>query len=72
VFDADMVDKLIVRFKPKTCEETIFYYSNDRWHVSTRKDAEEAACFDINVQKKYEPDYLAFSRSVACLELVKP
>jgi hypothetical protein len=71
VFDAVMVDKLIARFQPADCRETIFYYSNDCWHVSTREEAADAACFDINVQKKYEPDYLAFSRSVACLELVK-
>ncbi|MCL1939097.1 MAG: class I SAM-dependent methyltransferase [Desulfovibrionaceae bacterium] len=71
VLDAAMVDKLIARFQPATCRETIFYYSNDRWHISTREEAAEAACFDINVQKEYEPDYLAFSRSVACLELVK-
>ena len=71
VFDAVMVDRLIARFQPADCRETIFYYSNDCWHISTREEAAEATCFDINVQKKYEPDYLAFSRSVACLELVK-
>jgi len=71
VFDAVMVDKLIIRFQPADFKETIFYYSNDCWHISTREEAAQAACFDINVQKKYEPDYLAFSRSVACLELEK-
>jgi hypothetical protein len=72
VFDAVMVDRLIARFQPADCQETIFYYGNDRWHIATREEAAEASCFDINVQKKYEADYLAFSRSVACLELVKP
>lgn len=71
VFDASMVDRLIARFQPATCREIIFYYSNDCWHISTREEAAEAVCFDINVQKNYEPDYVAFSRSVACLELIK-
>ena len=71
VLDAAMVDSLIKRFQPTVSQETIFYYSNDCWHVSTREEAAEAVCFDINVQKKYESDYLAFSRSVVCLELVK-
>jgi hypothetical protein len=71
VFDAVMADRLIARFQPASYKETIFYYSNNRWHLSSREEAAEATCFDIHVQKKYEPDYLAFSRSVACLELVK-
>ena len=71
VFDAGMVDDVIARFQPASYLETVFYYSDDRWHISTREKAADAACFDINVQKKYELDYLAFSRSVLCLELTK-
>ncbi len=71
VFDADMVSRVIDRFAPSACDETIFQYSGDRWHKSTREDAKDATCFDINVQKEYDPDFAAFSRGIAALELTK-
>ncbi|SPF35434.1 conserved hypothetical protein [Syntrophobacter sp. SbD1] len=71
VFDAAMVSSLVQRFQPLRHTEEIFQYSGDRWHLSSREEAKDAACFDINVQKTYDPDYAAFSRAVACLELVR-
>lgn len=71
VFDADMVSSIIDRFAPTCHTEAIFQYKNDCWQSSSRKEAATATCFDINVQKHYDPDYAAFSRAVACLELVR-
>lgn len=71
VFDATMVSRIIDRFQPSHHSEEIFQYSGDRWHVSTREAAKNATCFDINVQKDYDSDFAAFSRGIACLELVK-
>ncbi|MDR1826907.1 MAG: class I SAM-dependent methyltransferase [Methylobacteriaceae bacterium] len=71
VFDAARVDTVIEEFKPSRYRESIFMYEEDRWRVSSREEAAEATCFDINVQKEYEADFLAFSRSIVCLELVR-
>ncbi len=71
VFDADMVDGLIERFNPTHYTETIFKYEFNGWGISDRKEATGCTCFDIHVQKDYEPDLLAFSRGIVCLELVK-
>lgn len=71
VFDASMVSAVIERFAPTSHEETIFRYADDRWMRSTREQAKDATCFDINVQKEYDPDFAAFSRGIAALELVK-
>jgi len=69
VFDSLMVDEVIDAFGPKEVNETIFQYADDRWSVSSRESAKEATCFDIHFQKEYDPDFAAFSRAVACLEL---
>ncbi|MCA1985194.1 MAG: class I SAM-dependent methyltransferase [Desulfovibrio sp.] len=71
VFNAEMVTAVIDRFGPASHEETIFQYADDRWQRSTREQAKDATCFDINVQKEYDADMAAFSRGIACLELVK-
>ncbi|MHC1726426.1 MAG: hypothetical protein AB9866_10525 [Syntrophobacteraceae bacterium] len=71
VFDAEMVSALVQRFQPVRHTEEIFQYSNDHWHLSSRDEAKDATCFDIHVQKNYDPDFAAFSRAVACLELVR-
>lgn len=71
VFDGAMVSRIIERFQPSRYVEEIFQYSGDRWHISTREAAKNATCFDINVQKEYDLDFAAFSRGIACLELVK-
>lgn len=71
VFDGAMVDGLIERFNPSASNEVIFRYANDRWSTATRDEANDAVCYDINVDKTYAPDFCAFSRAVACLELVR-
>ena len=71
VFDAAMLDQLIERFAPGGVHEEIFRYADDRWLRATREEAGDATCFDIHEQKQYDPDFAAFSRAVACLELVK-
>lgn len=71
VFDAAMLSCVIERFAPSRYTEDIFQYKNDAWSQSTREEAADATCFDINVQKYYDSDCAAFSRAVACLELVR-
>lgn len=71
VFDSHMMDSIVEIFNPSSYTETVFQYINDRWIYSDRHKAKDAVCFDINVQKEYDDDYAAFSRGIACLELVK-
>jgi SAM-dependent methyltransferase len=71
VFNAEMVDSLINAFAPSSWSETVFTYEEDRWMTSSRDAARLSECFDIHVEKQYFSDYLAFSRSVICLELRK-
>lgn len=71
VFDAAMIDGLVQCFHPSRYEEAIFQYKDDRWCRSSRDAAKDATCFDIHFQKNYDSDYAAFSRGIACLELVK-
>ncbi|MDR2507173.1 MAG: hypothetical protein LBD67_04150 [Candidatus Accumulibacter sp.] len=71
VSNAEMLDGLKSHFKPSKYIETIYQYADDRWQPSSREKAKDATCFDIHAQKKNDPDYAAFSRAVACMELTK-
>lgn len=71
VFNKDMMNELIAAFNPQKYTQEIFEYKDDRWCISDEEQAKYATCFDIHVQKEYEHDFLAFSRAIACLELVK-
>jgi hypothetical protein len=71
VFDDKMLDQAIHTFSPKSVMERHFRYENDGWHVSSREESKDGTCFDIRREKTYPPDYVAFSRAVVCLEMVK-
>jgi len=71
VFDAGMLDRIIELFAPTSMKEFHFRYEPEGWLVSTRGESRDATCFDIHKSRSYDPDFAAFSRSVACLELVK-
>lgn len=71
VFDGAMVDEIIGAFQPAHVQISYFKYETDGWKASSREAAGDATCFDINEQKAYDADFAAFSRAVACLELVK-
>ncbi len=71
VFDEGMLDEIISVFSPTALKESHFRYESDGWYVSSRERSKDATCFDIHHQKRHDPDYAAFSRSVVCLELIK-
>jgi len=71
VFDAKMIDDIIKTFSPCESNESYFKYEPSGWTVSSRESTKEATCFDINVQKKYDSDFAAFSRAIVCLEIIK-
>jgi SAM-dependent methyltransferase len=71
VFDDKMLDQAIHTFSPSSVTERHFRYESDGWHVSSREESKDGTCFDIRREKSYPPDYVAFSRAVVCLEMVK-
>jgi SAM-dependent methyltransferase len=71
VFDAHMIDVILNTFSPSEAKECYFKYEPNGWTVATRESSKEATCFDINVQKGYDPDFAAFSRAIVCLEITK-
>lgn len=71
VFDGAMVDGLIAAFGPSRTAETHFRYAQGGWVVSDREQSRDGAYFDIHERRDYEPDYLAASRAIVCLELTK-
>ncbi|CAN1212236.1 Methyltransferase type 11 domain-containing protein [Tumidithrix helvetica PCC 7403] len=71
VFDSEMVDLVISTFSPTFVTEFYYQYENNGWQISSREKSKNATCFDIHKQKTYEPDFLAFSRAIVCLKLVK-
>jgi hypothetical protein len=71
IFDESMVDKLVETFQPSDIKEFHFKYEPDGWRESSRKESCGATYFDIHAQKKYDPDFAAASRAIACLELTK-
>lgn len=71
VFNSAMLDELIDVFSPAQFAEYHYRYTPDGWQKSSRDESKSATCFDIHRQKSYDPDYAAFSRAIACLELVK-
>jgi predicted SAM-dependent methyltransferase len=71
VFDAEMVEQMISFFSPAKIHEYYFRYLSDGWHVSTKKDSENATYYDIHHQKYYDEDHAASARGLVCLEIVK-
>jgi hypothetical protein len=71
IFDSKMVNELIEVFGPASYYEYYFKYEESGWKASTRETTSDATYFDIHKQKKYDNDFAAASRAVACLELIK-
>lgn len=71
VFDHSMIKKMIGAFAPSSFEETYFQYRPSGWVNSGAEEAKDCECFDVKFRRDYDSDYAAFSRAVACLELVK-
>nr|WP_285288969.1 methyltransferase domain-containing protein [Alloacidobacterium dinghuense] len=70
VFDAQMVQMVLDDFKPKYHEIEYFGYSPSGWHGADPGDLTEATCFDIHQEKNFGPDFAAFARGLACMQLV--
>lgn len=71
VFNAEMLDRVVSRFRPARQVETIYQYLPDGWVVSDRVSAKDATYYDVHTRPTYDADYAAASRGVACLELTK-
>lgn len=71
VFDEPAVDEMVNSFQPVEHRRWYFRYYPDGWRPATAAECADANTFDIHRTKEYEPDFLAFSRAVCCVELRK-
>jgi SAM-dependent methyltransferase len=69
VFDSAMIDAILKTFKPTDSEISYFGYSAEGWAAADPESLKEATFFDIHAQKRYDPDFAAGGRGVACLRL---
>jgi hypothetical protein len=71
VFDFPMVEHVINVFSPRQYDICFFKYYSDGWKPAAQEDCVNSTTFDYHKTKQYTDDYLAFARSVCCIELVK-
>lgn len=71
VFDSAMVDRVVKEFSPASHLESFFKYEAGGWRRAEARELQEATFFDIHKRKKYDPDYAAGARGLACLEMTK-
>jgi SAM-dependent methyltransferase len=71
VFDRTMVLELLERFHPSSYTAWYFRYHADGWRPATPEDCADATICERQATKRYEEDFVAFSRAVCCLELRK-
>ncbi|GAB4428626.1 MAG: hypothetical protein OHK0015_11720 [Chloroflexi bacterium OHK40] len=71
VFDEAAVEEMIAFFEPCEHQRAYFRYYADGWRPATAAECADANTFDIHSSKQYEPDFLAFSRAICCVELRK-
>jgi hypothetical protein len=70
-FDLNMVKRIIFTFEGEQSNVMYYQYFSSGWRVSTAEECRSCRYFDIHKTKKYDPDYAAAARAVACIELVK-
>ncbi|MBI5100163.1 MAG: methyltransferase domain-containing protein [Nitrospirae bacterium] len=71
IFDAEMINRVIETFCPAEVEKTFFKYEDEQWNFSDELNCRNSGYFDIHKEKTFEKDYLAASRSVCCVRMIK-
>jgi SAM-dependent methyltransferase len=71
VFDAAMVAGLIEAFAPASSVVEYFGYQGTGWQRVEPEAIADATFFDVHSRKGFDPDFAAFARGVACIELIK-
>ncbi|MFC1773126.1 hypothetical protein ACFL3A_07220 [Pseudomonadota bacterium] len=70
VFDDKMIQAIVDEFRPSNKEVEYFGYSSDGWRPVDSSELAEATFFDIHQDKKFDSDFAAGARGVACMRLV--
>jgi len=70
VFDIRMVRNLQDVFRPASCRETYYRYTNSGWQISSEDECRDARYFDPSKGGTVKTDFAA-AEAVVCMELVK-
>jgi len=78
-FDTAMLSSLISHFQPQSLRKTFFRYTERGWKLAIEDQCRDLAYFDIHASKfskskqpkRFDSDFAAAARGLACLELQK-
>jgi predicted SAM-dependent methyltransferase len=78
-FDTGMLSELIAHFKPRGLKNTFFRYTGRGWKLATEDECSDLAYFDFHAGrfskikglKRFDADFAAAARGLACVELQK-
>lgn len=70
VFDDAMVQSVVDEFKPSYKNIEYFGYWPDGWRSADASELAEATFFDIHQDEKFDSDFAAGARGVACMHFV--
>ena len=69
VFDLELVMRAVEAFQPSGYSLDFFGYDLQGWHPAESGDIMNAEFFDIHENKKFDEDFAAGARGVACIRL---
>jgi hypothetical protein len=70
VFDASMVQSILDVFNPSQKEIEYFGYDKSGWAYATASSLSKGTYFDIHSKKRFDSDFAAGSRGIACIRMV--
>lgn len=68
-FDRERLEDALAVFDGKVEEQAFYRYTSDGWILSNAAECAECEYFDFYARPKFDPDYAAAARAVACLKL---
>lgn len=68
-FDHERLEDILAVFDGKTDDQAFYRYTSGGWILSDAAECAECEYFDFYARPKFDPDYAAAARAVACLML---
>lgn len=69
-FDQSLLEDAVNVFDGQVREQTFYRYTSEGWNVAQASDCQECQYFDSNTTRRFDSDFAAAARAVACLDLV--